>query len=175
MSLKKSWHWLAIGGTLLILLGLGGETSQEEPEEEELTGPELEALFLGDLEVAEKEEAGEEPPPPLPEGDPRKAARKKLQNALYALGYRKTNRDGESSEGYQQALLAFQTDVRAAENIFAGIPATLALLEEYDRMEVDGLGGPQVWAWVQWARGDQSTFSAAVMNATGHQPGGKYP
>jgi len=174
VSLKKAWHWLAIGGTLLVLLGLGGETPQEEPEEEELTGPELESLFLGDLEVAEKEEAGEEPPPPLPEGDPRKAARKKLQKALYALGYRKTNTDGESSPEYQKALRAFQKDVKAAENIFAGMPATLALLEEYGAMEVDGLGGPQVWAWVQWARANQSTFTAAVMNATGHQPGGKY-
>lgn len=171
--MKRWWWFAAAGGTLLLLMGMGGEEPEPVPEPGP-TGPELESLFLGDLEVAEAEAEGE-PPPPLPEGDPRKAARKKLQNALYALGYRKTNRDGQSSANYRKALRAFQTDVRAAENIFVGIPATFSLLEEYGSMEVDGLGGPQVWAWVQWARANQSTFSDAVMNATGHQPGGKYP
>jgi hypothetical protein len=172
MRMRRVLPWMAAFGGLLLLMGAGGEEPEEMPEEP--TGPELEALYLGDLEVAEQEE-GEAPPPPLPEEDPRKAARKKLQNALYALGYRKTNRDGESSPNYVKALRAFQTDVLAAENIFVGIPATFALLEEHGRMEVDGLGGPQVWDWVVWARANQSTFSAAIMNATGHQPGGKYP
>jgi len=173
MRLKKMWPWLAAAGGLLLMMGMGGEGPVEP--EEELTGPELEGLFLGDLEAEQIEEGGQEPAPPLPEGDPRKTARKKLQKALYALGYTKTNRDGEATAAYRSALKAFQTDVLAAENIFVGIPATLALLEQHDRMEVDGLGGPQVWAWVQWARANQSIFSAAIMNATGHQPGGKYP